>query len=155
MSETVVGGCQDAPTDDKAKGRRPRRPVDVHVGMKIRDRRRLMNISRNDLARALGLSIQQIQKYESGDSTVAASRLHQIGRELGVPPSYFFDNMPPAIQGSSPLIPTPLPEGKPGAREIRQMIQVYRGIASPELRHQIYELASCLSQLGIHSGIGA
>lgn len=136
--------AQDSVSDKPM--RRSRRPVDVHVGTRIRERRRLLGISRNDLAKGLVLSIQQVQKYESGDSTVAASRLHEIGRQLGVPASYFFDDMPRTVESSAlPRAEQP-GDNRPNPREIRQMIQVYRGILNAELRHQLYELARTLAR---------
>jgi transcriptional regulator with XRE-family HTH domain len=126
--------------------RRTRRPVDMHVGMRIRDRRRILGISRNDLAAALGLSVQQVQKYESGDSTVAASRLFEIGRQLSVPASHFFDEMPTAIEGSALPRAVLTAENRPNSREIRQMVLAYRSITNPELRHQLYELARTLAR---------
>lgn len=65
-------------------------PVDQHVGERLRVRRRLLNISQSDLAIALGLSFQQVQKYEKGKNRVSASKLYFIGKYLNVPPSYFF-----------------------------------------------------------------
>jgi|GEM_PF-526201 len=123
-----------------------RGPVDRHVGQRIRDRRKLMGISRAELARGLCLSIQQVQKYESGDSTVSASRLHQIGVQLAVPPSYFFDEMPPEVAATAPASVVCDLDDSPSPQEIRQMITIYRNIENPELRHQLYELARTLAR---------
>ncbi len=69
-------------------------PVDVHVGARIRMRRRFLGMSQQTLADALGLTFQQVQKYERGANRVSASKLWEIGRALGAPVSYFFDGLP-------------------------------------------------------------
>ncbi|PJR12829.1 helix-turn-helix domain-containing protein [Sinorhizobium meliloti] len=69
-------------------------PVDVHVGRRIRMRRGWMDMSQQALAEAIGVTFQQVQKYEKGRNRVGASRLQQIAEALEVQPSYFFDGMP-------------------------------------------------------------
>ena len=64
-------------------------PVDVHVGKRVRLRRTLMGMSQTKLGNALGLTFQQVQKYENGSNRIGASRLYQIGQILGVPVSFF------------------------------------------------------------------
>jgi transcriptional regulator with XRE-family HTH domain len=68
--------------------------VDTHVGQKIRARRILLQMSQTDVANALGITFQQIQKYERGANRVGASRLQQLSDALGVSPFYFFDGAP-------------------------------------------------------------
>ena len=70
-------------------------PVDVHVGARVRTRRLLIGMNQETLARALGLTFQQVQKYEGGANRVSASRLSQIAEILGVPISYFFNDIEP------------------------------------------------------------
>src|SRR5512145_297854 len=69
-------------------------PIDVHVGGRLRLRRTLMGLSQTDLAKSVGLTFQQVQKYESGANRVSASRLYHISESLDVPVSFFFDDMP-------------------------------------------------------------
>ncbi|TCR65295.1 helix-turn-helix transcriptional regulator [Bosea sp. BK604] len=69
-------------------------PVDRHVGSRVRMRRMLAGISQEKLGEALGLTFQQIQKYEKGSNRISASRLQQISRKLEVPVSFFFDGAP-------------------------------------------------------------
>src|SRR3546814_3329079 len=71
-------------------------PVDVHVGGRVRLRRTLLGMSQEKLGSALGLTFQQIQKYERGTNRIGSSRLHQLSRVLDVPVSFFFDDMPGA-----------------------------------------------------------
>ena len=66
-------------------------PIDIHVGSRLRERRRMVRISQEKLAEALGLTFQQIQKYEKGVNRIGASRLQQAADILGVPVSFFFE----------------------------------------------------------------
>jgi transcriptional regulator with XRE-family HTH domain len=76
-------------------------PVDVHVGKQIRLRRRLLGVSQEKLAGALGLTFQQVQKYERGSNRVSASKLYECARALQCPISYFYEGLPdPAIEGA-------------------------------------------------------
>ena len=78
-------------------------PVDIHVGSRIRMRRRVMGLSQDDLASQLGLTFQQVQKYERGTNRVSASKLFGIAAVLQAPVSYFFDGLsePESLGGSS------------------------------------------------------
>jgi transcriptional regulator with XRE-family HTH domain len=68
-------------------------PVDLHVGARIRLRRRMQGVSQEKLADALGLTFQQVQKYERGANRVSASKLYEIAAALRAPVSYFFDGL--------------------------------------------------------------
>src|SRR5713226_5149805 len=68
-------------------------PVDLHVGARIRLRRRMQGVSQEKLADALGLTFQQVQKYERGANRVSASKLYEIAAALHAPVSYFFDGL--------------------------------------------------------------
>jgi transcriptional regulator with XRE-family HTH domain len=69
-------------------------PIDKHVGSRVRMQRVLMKMSQEKLGEALGLTFQQVQKYEKGTNRIGASRLQQISKTLNVPPSFFFDGAP-------------------------------------------------------------
>jgi transcriptional regulator with XRE-family HTH domain len=69
-------------------------PVDASVGARIRLRRRVLKVSQERLAYDLGLTPQQVQKYERAKNGVSASRLYQIARSLGAPIAYFFEDLP-------------------------------------------------------------
>lgn len=69
-------------------------PIDVHVGSRVRLRRNMLGMSQEKLGESLGITFQQIQKYEKGTNRVGASRLQAIASILGVPVSYFFENAP-------------------------------------------------------------
>ncbi len=77
-------------------------PVDVHVGARLRVRRTLLGMSQTMLGEAIGLTFQQIQKYEKGTNRISASRLYDLSRVLDVPIAYFFDDMSSEVAASSP-----------------------------------------------------
>src|ERR671917_2598173 len=74
-----------------------RRPndVDVHVGSRMRQRRKMLNVSQEKLADALGLTFQQVQKYERGFNRISASKLFDAAHFLQAPITYFFEGLPP------------------------------------------------------------
>lgn len=69
-------------------------PIDRHVGSRVRMRRVMLGMSQEKLGEALGLTFQQVQKYEKGTNRIGASRLQQISRTLDVPPAFFFEGAP-------------------------------------------------------------
>lgn len=88
-----------------SRGRLPNgapNPVDIHVGRRIRLRRELLGLSQEKLARLLGLTFQQIQKYERGMNRVGASRLWDIANLLKTSINYFYDEMDEETKNSSP-----------------------------------------------------
>ncbi len=72
-------------------------PVDVHVGARVRMRRTLLGMSQTTLGEAIGLTFQQVQKYERGPNRIGASRLFELSWALDVPVEYFFDEMPAEV----------------------------------------------------------
>ena len=78
-------------------------PIDVHVGSRIRLRRTLLGMSQERLGEALGLTFQQVQKYERGVNRVGASRLFDLARVLDVAISFFFVDMPDSIAEYLPI----------------------------------------------------
>lgn len=72
-------------------------PIDVHVGQRIRHRRMVLRISQEKLGEALGVSFQQIQKYERGSNRISASRLYHIAHILEKPVSYFYEEVPSSV----------------------------------------------------------
>lgn len=83
-------------------------PTDKHVGSRVRMRRMMLGMSQEKLGDALGLTFQQVQKYEKGTNRIGASRLQQISHILQVPVSFFFDGAPNAMAaGSMAEAPSP------------------------------------------------
>jgi transcriptional regulator with XRE-family HTH domain len=78
-------------------------PIDVHVGSRVRLRRMMLSMSQEKLGEHLGITFQQIQKYEKGTNRIGASRLQHIARVLTVPVAFFFEDAP-ASPGSEPPI---------------------------------------------------
>src|SRR5829696_2567204 len=77
-------------------------PIDVRVGARLRLRRNMLGLSQEKLGEAIGLTFQQVQKYERGANRIGASRLHELSRVLDVPVSFFFDDTDPV---RAPAIP--------------------------------------------------
>jgi transcriptional regulator with XRE-family HTH domain len=124
--------------------------VDAHVGSRIRLRRTMLGMSQEKLAIALGLTFQQIQKYERGLNRVGASRLYDLGRVLDVPISFFFDDMPDGLPtGSSDEDGL---EAGPGTAldraETLQLIRAYYRIVDPSLRKRVFELVKSIGPSG-------
>ncbi len=128
-------------------------PVDVHVGTRIRLRRTLLGLSQERLGDALGLTFQQVQKYERGVNRVGASRLFDLSRILDVPISFFYDNMPD--QESFPSTPVPSQRQVSGfaetqagfggeepqnARETQELVRAYYRITDPAVRRRVFDL---------------
>ena len=127
-------------------------PVDIHVGSRVRLRRTLLGLSQEKLGEAVGLTFQQIQKYERGANRIGASRLFEFSRILDVPVSFFFDDMSErmkpvdtagmpglADQPQAPLEPDPLTR-----RETLELVRAYYRISDPQVRKRLFELAKSL-----------
>ena len=71
----------------------PNGPIDINIGQRMRRRRKLLRMTQQDLAQAVGIRFQQIQKYESGANKTSASRLFEIGEALDVPITYFYEGL--------------------------------------------------------------
>ena len=145
-------------------------PIDVHVGKRLRLRRTLLGMSQERLGELLGLTFQQVQKYERGVNRIGSSRLFELGQILDVPVSFFFDDMPrnesagPASIGLGGLGGPPRPSfglAEAGAafehdlddglsldkRETLELIRAYYRIADPAVRKRLFELTKALGNL--------
>ncbi len=129
--------------------------VDLHVGARVRLRRTLLGMSQEKLGSSIGLTFQQIQKYERGANRVGASRLFDIARVLDVPIQFFFEGMPeepqtmeykPAESGDpQPEVP---PEQDPMVRrETLELVRAYYRIPDANLRRRLFEFAKALANL--------
>jgi transcriptional regulator with XRE-family HTH domain len=120
-------------------------PIDKHVGARLRLRRTLMGLSQTELAKAVGLTFQQVQKYESGANRISASRLYHISEALDVPVSFFFDDMP--HKGLSGLSEDPAPPLAPpdAGREGLEMMRNYHRIGDETIRRGVYDLTKALA----------
>ena len=125
-------------------------PIDVHVGTRIRLRRTLLGMSQERLGDQLGLTFQQVQKYERGVNRVGASRLFDLARVLDVAISFFFDDMPDSVAG--PLsasarrmhglaeVQDPFGDDTMSRRETLELVRAYYRIADPTVRKRVFDL---------------
>lgn len=127
-------------------------PVDVHVGGRVRLRRTLLGLSQEKLGEAIGLTFQQVQKYERGANRIGASRLWDLSRVLDCPVAYFFEEMEDDVQAASPrnlTERTTEPEQRDAdpmsKRETLELVRAYYKITDPHVRRRIYELAKSLA----------
>ena len=129
-------------------------PIDVHVGARIRLRRTLLGISQVALAEAIGLTFQQVQKYEKGNNRVSSSRLFDLARILDVPLSYFFDEMSAGVSGQTPSALMRMkqrPESEHKAdplarRETLELVRAYYHIPDPVVRKRLAELVKAVAK---------
>lgn len=130
-------------------------PVDIHVGSRVRLRRTLLGLSQEKLGEAVGLTFQQIQKYERGANRIGASRLFEFSRILDVPVSFFFDDMSDRVAGldgtpqdgmadqpQASLEPDPLTR-----RETLELVRAYYRISDPHIRKRLFELTKSLGAI--------
>lgn len=87
--------------EEPERNSRRANPMDVHVGGRVCMRRMLLGMSQEKLGEQLGLTFQQVQKYEKGVNRIGASRLYEMGRVLGVPVQFFYDDAPSGAMGTS------------------------------------------------------
>jgi transcriptional regulator with XRE-family HTH domain len=127
-------------------------PVDVHVGSRVRLRRTLLGMSQEKLGDAIGLTFQQVQKYERGANRIGASRLFDVARVLEVPVSFFFDEMSEDVAARSPSQITsesePLEEAELDPmikRETLELVRAYYRIRDPLVRKRLFEMTKSLA----------
>jgi transcriptional regulator with XRE-family HTH domain len=129
-------------------------PIDVHVGGRIRLRRTLLGLSQEKLGEAIGLTFQQVQKYERGANRVGSSRLFDLSRVLDVPIAYFFEEMPSNIEDKSPsrlmgLSSPPAMEYEPdpmAKRETLELVRAYYRIPDAAVRKRVFELIKSIAR---------
>lgn len=119
-------------------------PVDIYVGGRIRARRKMLSITQTGLGKKLGVTFQQVQKYERGTNRVGSSRLFRTANALDVPVSYFFEGAE-----------TCLPDYNPGTNnaenelqaneETVELVEAYYRIADPRVRKKIVDVARLLN----------
>jgi transcriptional regulator with XRE-family HTH domain len=125
-------------------------PIDVHVGSRVRLRRLMRGMSQEQLGAALGLTFQQVQKYERGTNRIGASRLYHLGQVLDVPPAFFYDDMDPvrapAIPGGFAEPPAAVFDADPlRKRETIELVEGYFAIANTTIRRRLLDLARALA----------
>ncbi len=141
---------QNAETEDRGV-RRPN-PMDIYVGSRVRLRRILLGMSQEKLGEQLGLTFQQIQKYEKGVNRIGASRLFDMSRVLGVPIQYFYDNAPFAAQPVDDQLPGFAERPSDGflveflnSREGVELNRAFVRITDAKVRRSIIELVRAMA----------
>ncbi|MEA1938509.1 MAG: helix-turn-helix transcriptional regulator [Pseudomonadota bacterium] len=125
-------------------------PIDVHVGSRVRLRRTLLGMSQEKLGDAIGLTFQQVQKYERGANRIGASRLYDMSQVMDVPISFFFDDIPKeytegyaatgmAESASQGFEPDPMAK-----RETLELVRGYYRIKDPAVRRKLFEMTKTL-----------
>ncbi len=126
-------------------------PIDVHVGSRVRLRRNMLGMSQEKLGEALGITFQQIQKYEKGANRVGASRLQAIATVLNVPVSFFFEDAPgesgEVIRGLSEESSTAYVVDFLNSAEGLQLNRAFVKIADPKVRRKIIDLVKSLGEV--------
>lgn len=128
-------------------------PIDVHVGSRVRLRRTLLGMSQEKLGDAIGLTFQQVQKYERGANRIGSSRLFDLARVLDVPVSFFFDDMPPEIANAAPGGDAAMTDASAESyaadplakRETLELVRAYYQIDEPAVRKRLFDLAKALA----------
>ncbi|MEE8203644.1 MAG: helix-turn-helix transcriptional regulator [Alphaproteobacteria bacterium] len=126
-------------------------PIDIHVGSRVRLRRTLLGMSQEKLGEALGLTFQQVQKYERGVNRIGSSRLYHLSQILDVPVSFFFDDMPPLETGGAPGFregkAEPFEKDPLVKRETLELVRAYYRITDPSARKRVFELTKAVANL--------
>lgn len=135
--------------DSERSARKPN-PIDAHVGTRVRLRRMLLGMSQEKLGEHLGLTFQQVQKYEKGVNRIGASRLFDLSRVLGVPVQFFYDEAPAELTDTSLA---PGFEDKPAETYVIEFLSTREGmdlnkafvkITDQRVRRAIVELVRAL-----------
>jgi transcriptional regulator with XRE-family HTH domain len=122
------------------------RPVDKHVGSRVRMRRLMLDMSQTTLGEAVGVSFQQVQKYENGVNRIGASRLLQIAHILGVPAAFFFDGAPgPQGNGASSESIDELASFM-STRDGVALAKAFMQVSNGQLRRRIVDLVEQIEQ---------
>jgi transcriptional regulator with XRE-family HTH domain len=150
-SDTFGDGSAQRSTRGRMPSGKPN-PVDVHVGGRVRLRRTLLGMSQERLGEAIGLTFQQVQKYERGANRIGASRLWDLSRVLDCPVSFFFEEMDAETANASPRNLSlesrdlePRESDPMTKRETLELVRAYYRIKDYHVRRRIYELAKSLA----------
>ncbi len=114
------------------------RPLDVHVGRRVLVRRTMLGMTQTELAGSVGLTFQQMQKYESGMNRMGSSRLWELSGVLDVPVMYFFEGLDDAQSKGG--------EDTLTKRESLQLVRAYYRIKSVKVRQQLFELVKAVAK---------
>lgn len=140
---------EDESSEETPKGSRRANPMDVHVGSRVRLRRMLLGMSQEKLGESLGITFQQIQKYEKGTNRVGASRLQNISSILNVPVSFFFEDAPgdqsSGLSGMAEASSSNYVVDFLSSSEGLQLNRAFVKITDPKVRRKVVELVKALA----------
>ncbi len=119
-------------------------PIDLHVGKRLRQRRRLLGMTQQSLADAVNIRFQQIQKYESGANRISASRLWALARALEAPVSYFFEGLDETPINGSHEHSTKAPADAFQSKETIDLVRAFYTL-NDEPRRRLLDLARAMS----------
>jgi transcriptional regulator with XRE-family HTH domain len=142
-------------SENEDRGSRRPNPIDIHVGSRVRLRRMLLGISQEKLGERLGLTFQQVQKYEKGVNRIGASRLFDLSTVLGVPISFFYEDAPAAEARVQPIPGFAEQQGSTDSsileflstREGLELNKAFSRIQDAKTRRAILELVRALGGL--------
>lgn len=124
-------------------------PVDIHVGKQLRMRRVILGLSQEAIGKAIGVTFQQVQKYERGINRMGSSRLYEFAKYLNIPVSYFFEGlegMKPANNNGVAEAGAMFEHEKMASRETLEMMRAYYRIPDSNIRHRLSELVKTLAE---------
>ena len=128
----------------RPRGTRTRRPGDVeidqHIGQRVRERRIVLGLSQTVLADGLGITFQQLQKYEKGHNRIAAGRLYGCAQLLKVPPEFFFEGLEDSDSGAPDVT---------RSDEALKLARAYYSIDDPAQRRRVRELVRAIARSDI------
>jgi transcriptional regulator with XRE-family HTH domain len=123
--------------------------TDRHVGSRVRMRRMLIGMSQEKLGKSLGLTFQQVQKYEKGTNRISVSRMIDIANVLGVDIDFFFEGLTGGKKASGSASPQPaFVSDFMATQEGHQLMRAFTRIANPKLRRAVVQLAGSLAEGG-------
>lgn len=128
-------------------------PVDIYVGKRLRSRRAMLGKSQEEIGDAVGITFQQVQKYEKGLNRIGSSRLYELATFLKVSPSYFFEGIS-AVEGDSNENSFIMAEDAStfdhenySSKEVMGLIKSYYSVKSPSVRKKLLSLVKAISSL--------
>jgi transcriptional regulator with XRE-family HTH domain len=125
-------------------------PTDLYVGKRLRARRTMLGLTQEKLSEVLGLTFQQIQKYERGTNRIGASRLLELSSALTVPVGYFFEELEPEVAGlaerktnyAAPTTPTL-------GRDALELLRLFQSIEDAKLRRDVLRIVKSVAKTGV------
>lgn len=134
--------------EDSSKADRAPNPVDLHVGARVRMRRKFLGMSQEGLAESIALTFQQVQKYERGSNRISASKLYEISRALKAPVAYFFEGYGESemVDGFSESESEQFVHGFLMTTEGIELAEAFPRVKSAKLRRKVLDLVRALAE---------